>query len=152
MALSVGFSTSSGIATTVRAPNQVIIGTLSAPVACVEEIAHQLKITQCEKNGILIIYAGDLYGGDLEIVKDPGILAINPMKLILVGAHIADSDEEDSLAQLMIQSDWCIDLYSRRDAGLEVTEVSSVQEAVMKTAERDIFTQKPLRMVYSIKT
>jgi hypothetical protein len=125
----------------------VTIGTPSDPVTTVEELYHQLKITQCEKNCILVIYGEDLYGGDLEILKDPGILAINPMKLILVGARIADSNEADSLEQLMIKSDWFTDLY----VGLEV-EVFSVQEAVMKTAEKDIFTLKPLRMVYSVKT
>lgn len=134
---------------TVTSLNHVAIGTPSDPVGSVEELAHQLKITQCEKNCNLVIYGCDvLYGGDLEIIKDPGILAINPMKLILVGAYIAQSDEGDNLEQLMMSSNWNYDLYER----LEVTEVASVQVALMKPAKREYLTLNPLRMVYSIKT
>lgn len=128
---------------TVKNLNPVTIGTPSNPVASVEELAHQLKIAQFEENCTLIIY-----GGDLEIIKDPGILAINPMKLIFVGAYIAQSDEGDSLEQLMMGSNWNYDLYGR----LEVTEVFSVLAAVIQPAEREYLTLKPLRMVYSVKT
>lgn len=127
---------------TIRALTQVTVGTPSDPVGSIEELAQLLKIMPFEKNCHLVIY-----GGDLEIIKDPGILAINPMKLILVGASIVESDEDDGLEQLMMHSDWNYNLYGR----IEVTEVSSVLAAIMQPAEKESLTQKPLRMVYSVK-
>jgi hypothetical protein len=121
----------------------IIVGAPHNPITSVEQLANLLKTGQFIADRILVIY-----GDNLEIIKDPGILAINPMKLILVGVHIAESNEDDSLEQLMLGSDWCTDLYGR----LEVVNAPSVQAAIIRPAEKEYLTQKPFRMVYSAKT
>ena len=50
-------------------------------------------------NGTLVIY-----GNKLEITKDPGMLALNLKKLILVDGKIIMSFDDDSLTQLMVKN------------------------------------------------
>jgi hypothetical protein len=86
-------------------------------------------------------------GKNLEITKDPGILALNPMKVILVDVQIIMSFDDDSLDQLMVKSGW----HAHELEGLNIIEVASVEEAVQANLPINPETFKPYPTVYSVK-
>ncbi len=86
----------------------------------VEELTRMLK-QQRETTDTLVIY-----GNKLEIINDPGILALNPKKVILVGVQIVMSFDNDSLGQRMVKNGWHTDTFGE----VSIIEVNSVDEAV----------------------
>ncbi len=90
-----------------------------------------------------------IYGNHFSIYKDPGILALNPIKLILVNANIADSMEAGSLAQCMIKKDDWQNKVNPWRSGVIAVDVRSVDKALKDTLEINTETNKPYRTVYS---
>ncbi len=132
----------------IQAPTEPVldnraIGNLHNRLTSIEDLTWRLENEQQHHQniGVLIIY-----GDNLEIIKDPGIIALNPMKLILVGANIVKSNEVNSLEQCMIKKGWCANAQ-----GVTPLKVGSVKEAENHAAPINPTTQKPFRMVYSVQ-
>jgi hypothetical protein len=89
-----------------------------------------------------------IHGENLQIIKDPGILALNPMKVILVGVQINMSFETDSLTQLMVNRGWQKNNFDE----LNIIEVASVAVAVQADLPISPETSKPIPTVYSVRT
>ncbi len=122
-------------------PPVISIGSSSALVGSVDELTRMLANAKKEPCTLII------YGNDLQIIQDPGILALNLKKLILVGAQIVRSDEASSLAQCMINNGWLGDT-----SGLIVVNVCSVDEALkIKVPPITNATNKPLLTAYTVK-
>jgi len=109
----------------------------------VDDLAQVLMLTRMQHKelGTLIIR-----GDDLQIVQDPGILALNPKKLILVGAQIVHSTEASSLEQCMINNGWLANMNR-----VIVVEVDSVKNAVKYPIIINSKTAKPMPTVYTVK-
>jgi hypothetical protein len=117
---------------------------------------HQYKFSSVEE---LVLWLGKfkmqrrlggalvIYGDKLQITQDPGILVLEPMKLILVGASITNSCEAASLEQQMMNSGWLAEV-----DGITVVEVASVDEAVKAVPTINPTTSKPYPTVYSVTT
>lgn len=117
----------------------------SSPISNVKDLTRALegvKQHYFKELGALIIY-----GDHLEIVQDPGILALNLQKLILVGAQIVPSTEASSLEQCMVNGEWLVN----NENGVFVSRVSSVDEAVKAPLITNAVTTKPIPMVFSVK-
>jgi hypothetical protein len=125
-------------------PPVISIGSSSALIGSVEELTRRLVDAKKElKEPCTLI----IYGNHLQIVQDPGILALNPMKLILVGAQIDHSTDPSSLAQCMINNGWLGDTN-----GLIVVNVRSVDEALkIKVPLTTNATTKPILTAYSVE-
>ncbi len=93
-------------------------------------------------NGALVIY-----GENLNITKDPGILALKPEKVILVGVHIVMDFGTDSLEQLMINSGWST---NEHDA-LNIIKVDSVEKALQAALPVNAVTSKQIPTVYYVR-
>ena len=93
------------------------------PIDSVEQLTRRLTTLkqQREATDTLVIY-----GNKLEITNDPGILVLNPKKVILVGVQIVMSFDNDSLGQLMVKSGWNTNEFDE----VNIIEVDSVEEAV----------------------
>jgi hypothetical protein len=119
------------------------IGFSFAPIGSVDELTVMLGTAkgQHKELGTLIIY-----GNNLQIVQDPGILALNPKKLILVGTQIVHNTEANSLEQCMINNGWLANMHR-----ITVVEVDSVKDAIKFPIIINTKTTKPIPTVYSVK-
>jgi hypothetical protein len=86
-------------------------------------------------------------GDTLEITKDPGILDLDPIKVILVGVQFVVSVETDNLTQLMVNRGWQKNSLDE----LNIIEVASVEDAVRATLPVNPETFMPYPTVYSVK-
>ena len=122
----------------------ITIGSSSALVGSVDELTLMLANAKKEpKEPCTLI----IYGDSLQIVQDPGILALNPIKLILVGAQIVHSTEAGSLEQCMMNNGW---LGNTNE--LIVAKVRSVDEALKITIPPITnATIKPLFRAYTVE-
>jgi len=129
-------------------PAVITLGSPSDPISGVEELAEKLVEAKKQHNelGALIIY-----GYHFFIYQDPGILALNPIKLILVGVQIAISDEASSLARCMIKKDDWHNGVNPDFSGIIPIEVSSVDEALKDALTINTETNKPYRTVYWVR-
>ncbi len=126
----------------------VLMGSLSDPIGSVEELAEMLAEVKKQHNelGTLIIY-----GYHFFIYQDPGILALNPIKLVLVGVQIANSDEANSLVQCMIKKDDWINGVNPDFSGIIPIEVSSVDDALKGALKINTETNKPYHTAYWVR-
>lgn len=91
-------------------------------------------------------YSLTIYGdGNLRIVDDPGFLAFNPMKLILVGAHIVHDVSHSGAGpldeQLSRRPEWLggkafYEAQAPRGSFMSYEEVPSVEEALKRVHPR----------------
>jgi hypothetical protein len=120
------------------------IGTKDEPITSTEQLAKELAHSRHLPSGDLVdalIIHGD---GKLKIVTDPGILAINPLKLILEGAELLHPvSDERRLDDLMAESEeweisrWRTVTKETHDCPNDgVKRVSTVQEALAAVAPR----------------
>jgi hypothetical protein len=86
-------------------------------------------------------------GDNLQITKDPGILDLDPIKVILRGVQIVMSFDTDSLTQLMVNRGWQKNSLDE----LNIIEVASVEEAVQADLPVNPETSKPVPTVYSVR-
>lgn len=121
-----------------------ILGDPSKRFPKFDELANVLAEMSNDRpiNGTLVIY-----GDKLNITKDPGILALNLTKLILVDVKIVMSFDDDSLTQLMVKNGWQKNEFDE----LNITEVDSVENALKAALTVDPVTSKPIPTVYSVK-
>lgn len=101
---------------------RLYIGAPLKAVKTFQELADALTAAKeqhpaCES---LVIYGFH----NLEIAEDPGILALEPMKLVFSGCCI-DTKKNSSFVTSMINAGWCLD-----GEFLRVVKVPSVEEGV----------------------
>ncbi len=90
-----------------------------------------------------------IFGDHLEITQDPGILVLNPRKLILVGARIVhDGSLGAALDTIMITRGWNVDLTTHQ---LKVIEARTVQDALLARHEINPATSKLVPTIYSVR-
>jgi len=119
------------------------------PVTSVDDLANRLmRIRQAgETQHQAPLSALIIYGKNLEITQDPGILALNPMKLILVGVKIELRFAANSLDQQMKNNGWLADA-----DGITVVKVDTVREAITADLTVNTSTYKPYPTVYNVRT
>jgi hypothetical protein len=94
----------------------------------IEKLIDELDVALKEGQPIKALV---MYGKNLNLIQDPGILALNPKKLILVGVQIDASFEENSLEQLMVNSGWSADEFG----ALNIIQADSVAKALQADAQ-----------------
>jgi hypothetical protein len=126
-------------------PDPVSIGSPNLPFSSVKDLTECLETLKktCQNVDTLI-----LYGNKLFLIQDPGILAFNLTKMILVGVQINMCFADDSLDQLMVKNGW----HPHEVDGVNIIEVASVDEAIKAVPEINPETSKPYPTVYSVKT
>jgi hypothetical protein len=121
-----------------------VIGSQHCRFSTFEKLAYELGEARKQGmfNGALVIY-----GENLNITQDPGILALNPEKVILVGIHIDGSFDDDSLEQLMIKNGW-----SANEHGvLNIIKVDSVAKALQSELPVNPVTSRSIPTVYRVR-
>lgn len=119
------------------------VGNSSSLVSSVEVLTTRLAR---ERQDYQALTALIIYGDNLEIVQDPGILALHPEKLILIGTRIAKSNEPNSLWQLMKKQGWL--LYKDE---VSIFIVKSDKEALSKKNPINPISKLPYPAVYSVE-
>jgi len=106
----------------------------------IDELGHALAGFRKQRRlyGALVIY-----GNNLNITEDPGILLLKPMKVILVGAQITSGG---GLDKLMMKNGWWASLNE-----LIVVEVNSVEEAIKADLSINLAISEQRPTVYSVK-
>lgn len=119
------------------------VGNSSSLIPSVYVLTTRLKV---ERQNYQALTALIIYGDNLELIEDPGILALNPQKLILVGACIVESNQSTSLWQLMKCKGWF--LYK---GDVSIVKVKSVNEALKATNAINAKTQQPYFTAYIVE-
>jgi hypothetical protein len=117
------------------------IGTPSKPLTTIEELINAL--TDASKHH-QVFETIVIYGRDLEIWEEPGILKLNPTKMILVGAYI-NTKRPTSIEISMLAAGWRIEHWN-----LKIVQVNSLAEAIKADLTVDPITFKPIPTVYSV--
>jgi hypothetical protein len=127
----------------------VSIGSAIARYNSVEDLAQELKRVEARPGSINTLI---IYGNNLELIEDPGILALKPMKLILVGITIKTDASDTSLDSLMYVEGWYVDP-ADTDASREITviKVASLQQAVEAELRIDPITNMPMPTVFIVQ-
>jgi hypothetical protein len=134
----------------------ITLGSEAKRIGTIGELKNNLlKVKGQHKELDALIIYGD---AALEINEDPGILALNPMKLILVGPRIVHKPFSlDRLDSNMAKAGWDSPYGSEFSSEhttfpeIYITEVDSVQEALDAKPPISRQTSKPYRTVYSVK-
>ncbi|HEY5236046.1 MAG TPA: hypothetical protein VIJ14_07705, partial [Rhabdochlamydiaceae bacterium] len=127
------------------------IGSSGHRFTSIDELTSMLEGTKKQHKELSTLI---IYGNKLSITQDPGILALNPMKLILVSTYIIPGNEDTALDNLMAAHGWFVDPSKVAVDGepkVTVIEVASVEEAVKAVAVINPATSKPYHMVYSVR-
>jgi hypothetical protein len=114
------------------------IGSSSKRARSIDDLTSALAKVGDQDQGIGALV---IYGHNLNITQDPGILKLKPMKVILVGAQIMSMG---GLEKSMMESGW----YSDRE-GVKVIEVASVEQAI-KDTQYNLATYKPCPTAYYV--
>lgn len=119
------------------------VGNSSSLVTSIEVLTTRLVRERQDHQALTALI---IHGDNLELIQDPGILALHPAKLILIGIRIAKSNEPNSLWQLMKKQGW--HLYKGE---ISILTVKSDKEAISKENPINPISKLPSPTVYSVE-
>lgn len=127
-----------------------VLGTVDKPIANAINLDVAVN-TLAEKTPIDVLI---IYGKNLNVKLDPGLLKLNPMKMILVNTNIGNQhsyqlDPKEKNVEVATNLDTCLKASGK---WLERTTVKTIEEALMESLPRRPGFCKSYHGIYYVKT
>lgn len=122
------------------------IGTREKPLN-EEEIRKELEKLH-EENKDQKVDQLIIYGDNVKFTQDPGIIQLDPKKLILINAKIQHGELDESMISF---GKWYKPLFPANESKVHQIEVDSIEKAISDQPHENPKTNEPYNFIYLVK-